>query len=242
MMKQLVLLTILLFSIQMAVGNPQERLLRDLASRVPDYNNLIRPVENASDVVKVDLNMMIYHIRRTQKASSDLEALVYASMNWKDENLAWDPKSYGGIKEARIPKTWIWKPDFRFFKADSDLAGEQQDTNLAVVFSDGKITIVNSLYMPFICAQLGGKNPRFNCTQDVGSWTYKKAEVDISVSDYGNQELVPDSDWILEKFTQAKVEKSYPGVPDVYVSAHYNMIASQKNGKPSKPRRNSNKL
>ena len=40
---------------------------------------------------------------------------LFATQDWIDENLKWNPEEYGNVKDVRIPPNRIWKPDILLY-------------------------------------------------------------------------------------------------------------------------------
>uniref|UniRef100_A0A1B0DA06 Neurotransmitter-gated ion-channel ligand-binding domain-containing protein n=1 Tax=Phlebotomus papatasi TaxID=29031 RepID=A0A1B0DA06_PHLPP len=75
-------------------GNPDaKRLYDDLLS---NYNKLVRPVVNTSDVLKVCIKLKLSQL---------------IDVSWYDYKLRWEPKEYGGVQMLHVPSDHIWRPD-----------------------------------------------------------------------------------------------------------------------------------
>lgn len=50
-----------------------------------------------------------------------LTSETWFRMEWTDEYLAWDPNTYGGLKELHFGSDEIWKPDINIWNSAESL-------------------------------------------------------------------------------------------------------------------------
>ena len=89
-------------------GPHEKRLIRDLFR---DYEKLERPAANESSAVDVKHGLTLQSILDLDIEDGILNTLIWQSLEWKDDNLKWDPLEYGNVNDIRVPAEDIWIPD-----------------------------------------------------------------------------------------------------------------------------------
>ncbi|CAG9795064.1 unnamed protein product [Diatraea saccharalis] len=87
-------------------GNPDaKRLYDDLLS---NYNKLVRPVVNTTDVLRVCIKLKLSQLI---DVVSIMTTNLWVEQSWYDYKLRWEPKEYGGVHMLHVPSDHIWRPD-----------------------------------------------------------------------------------------------------------------------------------
>ncbi|XP_044316652.1 acetylcholine receptor subunit alpha-like isoform X1 [Drosophila rhopaloa] len=90
-------------------GNPDaKRLYDDLLS---NYNKLVRPVVNTTDVLKVCIKLKLSQLIDVNLKNQIMTTNLWVEQSWYDYKLRWEPKEYGGVHMLHVPSDHIWRPD-----------------------------------------------------------------------------------------------------------------------------------
>ncbi|EZA61773.1 Acetylcholine receptor subunit alpha-like protein [Ooceraea biroi] len=90
-------------------GNPDaKRLYDDLLS---NYNKLVRPVVNTSDVLRVCIKLKLSQLIDVNLKNQIMTTNLWVEQSWYDYKLRWEPKEYGGVHMLHVPSDHIWRPD-----------------------------------------------------------------------------------------------------------------------------------
>uniref|UniRef100_A0A1B0CM19 Acetylcholine receptor n=2 Tax=Lutzomyia longipalpis TaxID=7200 RepID=A0A1B0CM19_LUTLO len=94
-------------------GNPDaKRLYDDLLS---NYNKLVRPVVNTSDVLKVCIKLKLSQLIDVNLKNQIMTTNLWVEQSWYDYKLRWEPKEYGGVQMLHVPSDHIWRPDISWY-------------------------------------------------------------------------------------------------------------------------------
>ncbi|KAI8434510.1 hypothetical protein MSG28_012514 [Choristoneura fumiferana] len=138
-----------------------------------NYNRLIRPVTNVSDILTVRLGLKL----------SQLMEVNLKNQKWFDYKLQWNPDDYGGVEMLYVPSEHIWLPDIVLYnnwdgnyevtlmtKATLKYTGEVNWKPPAIYKSSCEINVE---YFPF---------DEQTCFMKFGSWTYSGAQISLCIS------------------------------------------------------------
>ena len=75
-----------------------------------DYNKNVRPRNNNNQPTDVHLYMTLRSVTKLDELSGILTSGWIMQVSWIDDNLTWDPISYGNITDIGIDKSSIWSP------------------------------------------------------------------------------------------------------------------------------------
>ena len=75
-----------------------------------DYNKNVRPRNTNDQPTDVHLYMTLRSVTKLDELSGILTSGWIMQVNWMDNNLTWDPISYGNITDIGIDKSSIWSP------------------------------------------------------------------------------------------------------------------------------------
>ncbi|KAI3382357.1 hypothetical protein SNEBB_006713 [Seison nebaliae] len=158
--------------------NEHTRLLYD--NLLTNYNRLIRPVLNTSEVLKVSLGLRLTQILDVDERNQIMTTNVWLQQKWFDYKLQWDPEKYGGVDALYVPSTKIWLPDIVLYN-NADGNYEVTLMTKATLKPNGEVIweppaiyksscTINVEFFPFDSQK---------CTMKFGSWTYDGSEVDL---------------------------------------------------------------
>jgi len=173
-------------------GNPDaKRLYDDLLS---NYNKLVRPVSNVTEVVTVQLKLKLSQLIAVNLKNQIMTTNLWVEQYWKDYKLQWDPEEYGGVKMLHVPSDHIWRPDIVLYnnadgnfevtlatKATLHSTGEVEWRPPAIYHSSCEMDVE---YFPF---------DEQTCVMKFGSWTYDGFQVDLRHKDESTDVQVTSS-------------------------------------------------
>jgi hypothetical protein len=188
------------------------------------YHKLIRPLEDQSRAVHVNISLILTAMNGLDTVSGELTTTGALMCTWKDDHLGWDPMTNGGIHSVVVPQYSIWKPVVVVGNPTRQIIafGHDQDEFLyARVTHDGTVTwnpsgvihtacSVDVTYFPFDI-QI--------CSVWFAPWGYPSTEVYLNPS-HANMNLTfleTNSEWIV------KEASSFQGVLSATSQAGYNM-------------------
>ena len=91
----------------------EERLIVDLFR---GYNSLIRPVPSSnSSTLIVSFSLAMILLINVDEKNQIMQTNVWLTMTWRDYQMEWDPRRYGGITTIRVPPDKVWLPDIVLF-------------------------------------------------------------------------------------------------------------------------------
>ncbi|GFG29573.1 hypothetical protein Cfor_05304, partial [Coptotermes formosanus] len=166
-------------------GNPDaKRLYDDLLS---NYNKLVRPVVNTSDVLRVCIKLKLSQLIDVNLKNQIMTTNLWVEQSWYDYKLRWEPKEYGGVKMLHVPSDHIWRPDIVLYN-NADGNFEVTLATKATIYHQGLVEWkppaiykssceIDVEYFPF---------DEQTCVLKFGSWTYdgfKTNDADVMVAD-----------------------------------------------------------
>ncbi|XP_058982838.1 acetylcholine receptor subunit alpha-like isoform X3 [Musca domestica] len=159
-------------------GNPDaKRLYDDLLS---NYNKLVRPVVNTTDVLKVCIKLKLSQLIDVNLKNQIMTTNLWVEQSWYDYKLRWEPKEYGGVHMLHVPSDHIWRPDIVLYN-NADGNFEVTLATKATIYSEGLVEWkppaiykssceIDVEYFPF---------DEQTCVLKFGSWTYDGFKVDL---------------------------------------------------------------
>ncbi|KAK6194928.1 hypothetical protein SNE40_000458 [Patella caerulea] len=75
------------------------------------YNKNVRPVNNATDVLKIHIYFSLVYIHELLEKEQILVSFGYIDLRWQDDSLSWDASAYGHIESLVVPQSDVWRPD-----------------------------------------------------------------------------------------------------------------------------------
>ncbi|XP_043948637.1 acetylcholine receptor subunit alpha-like isoform X6 [Drosophila biarmipes] len=197
-------------------GNPDaKRLYDDLLS---NYNKLVRPVVNTTDVLKVCIKLKLSQLIDVNLKNQIMTTNLWVEQSWYDYKLRWEPKEYGGVHMLHVPSDHIWRPDIVLYN-NADGNFEVTLATKATIYSEGLVEWkppaiykssceIDVEYFPF---------DEQTCVLKFGSWTYDGFKVDLRHMDEQQGSNVVDVGVDLSEFYMS-VEWDILEVPAVRTS------------------------
>ncbi|XP_070543396.1 neuronal acetylcholine receptor subunit alpha-3-like [Ptychodera flava] len=164
-----------------AGAEPEERLFGELFK---NYNRLIRPVRNVTDLLTVELSLTMSQLIDVNEKDQIMTANVWLKQQWYDYRLSWDPIKYENLSILRVPSQMLWLPDIVLFN-NADGNYEVTLMTKALLYPNGLVywlppaiykssCNIDVQYFPF---------DEQKCIMKYGSWTYDGYLVDVVLSE-----------------------------------------------------------
>ncbi|XP_018795502.1 PREDICTED: acetylcholine receptor subunit alpha-like isoform X2 [Bactrocera latifrons] len=219
-------------------GNPDaKRLYDDLLS---NYNKLVRPVVNTTDVLKVCIKLKLSQLIDVNLKNQIMTTNLWVEQSWYDYKLRWEPKEYGGVHMLHVPSDHIWRPDIVLYN-NADGNFEVTLATKATIYSEGLVEWkppaiykssceIDVEYFPF---------DEQTCVLKFGSWTYDGFKVDLRHMDeqQGNNivdvgvdlsEFYMSVEWDILEVPAVRNEKFYTCCDEPYLDITFNITMRRK--------------
>ncbi|XP_043475986.1 acetylcholine receptor subunit alpha-like [Leptopilina heterotoma] len=219
-------------------GNPDaKRLYDDLLS---NYNKLVRPVVNTSDVLRVCIKLKLSQLIDVNLKNQIMTTNLWVEQSWYDYKLRWEPKEYGGVHMLHVPSDHIWRPDIVLYN-NADGNFEVTLATKATIYHEGLVEWkppaiykssceIDVEYFPF---------DEQTCVLKFGSWTYDGFKVDLrhmdeksgsNVVDVGVDlsEFYMSVEWDILEVPAVRNEKFYTCCDEPYLDITFNITMRRK--------------
>ncbi|XP_011688669.1 PREDICTED: acetylcholine receptor subunit alpha-like isoform X2 [Wasmannia auropunctata] len=219
-------------------GNPDaKRLYDDLLS---NYNKLVRPVVNTSDVLRVCIKLKLSQLIDVNLKNQIMTTNLWVEQSWYDYKLRWEPKEYGGVSMLHVPSDHIWRPDIVLYN-NADGNFEVTLATKATIYHQGLVEWkppaiykssceIDVEYFPF---------DEQTCVLKFGSWTYDGFKVDLrhmdeksgsNVVDVGVDlsEFYMSVEWDILEVPAVRNEKFYTCCDEPYLDITFNITMRRK--------------
>ncbi|XP_043257912.1 nicotinic acetylcholine receptor alpha4 isoform X2 [Colletes latitarsis] len=219
-------------------GNPDaKRLYDDLLS---NYNKLVRPVVNTSDVLRVCIKLKLSQLIDVNLKNQIMTTNLWVEQSWHDYKLRWEPKEYGGVHMLHVPSDHIWRPDIVLYN-NADGNFEVTLATKATIYHQGLVEWkppaiykssceIDVEYFPF---------DEQTCVLKFGSWTYDGFKVDLRHMDEKSKSNVVDVgvdlsefymsvEWDILEVPAVRNEKFYTCCDEPYLDITFNITMRRK--------------
>ncbi|XP_051173515.1 acetylcholine receptor subunit alpha-like isoform X2 [Leptopilina boulardi] len=219
-------------------GNPDaKRLYDDLLS---NYNKLVRPVVNTSDVLRVCIKLKLSQLIDVNLKNQIMTTNLWVEQSWYDYKLRWEPKEYGGVHMLHVPSDHIWRPDIVLYN-NADGNYEVTLMTKATVYFSGLVVwqppavyksscTIDVEFFPYDIQ---------TCVLKLGSWTYDGFKVDLrhmdeksgsNVVDVGVDlsEFYMSVEWDILEVPAVRNEKFYTCCDEPYLDITFNITMRRK--------------
>ncbi|XP_043247148.1 acetylcholine receptor subunit alpha-like [Amphibalanus amphitrite] len=234
-----VVLAVLCVGIERAqAGNPDaKRLYDDLLS---NYNKLVRPVKNTTDVLTVYIKLKLSQLIDVNLKNQIMTTNLWVEQRWHDYKLTWEPAEYGNVQVLHVPSDHIWRPDIVLYN-NADGNFEVTLTTKAKLNFNGLVVwvppaiyksscLIDVEYFPF---------DEQTCVMKFGSWTYDGFQVDLRHTDEstGNDlvevgidlsEFYKSVEWDILDVPAIRHEKFYTCCDEPYLDITFNITMRRK--------------
>ncbi|XP_043257913.1 nicotinic acetylcholine receptor alpha4 isoform X3 [Colletes latitarsis] len=219
-------------------GNPDaKRLYDDLLS---NYNKLVRPVVNTSDVLRVCIKLKLSQLIDVNLKNQIMTTNLWVEQSWHDYKLRWEPKEYGGVHMLHVPSDHIWRPDIVLYN-NADGNYEVTLMTKATVYYSGLVVWQPPAVYKSSCSIDVEFFPYDvqTCVLKLGSWTYDGFKVDLRHMDEKSKSNVVDVgvdlsefymsvEWDILEVPAVRNEKFYTCCDEPYLDITFNITMRRK--------------
>ncbi|XP_023314389.1 acetylcholine receptor subunit alpha-like isoform X4 [Trichogramma pretiosum] len=219
-------------------GNPDaKRLYDDLLS---NYNKLVRPVVNTSDVLRVCIKLKLSQLIDVNLKNQIMTTNLWVEQSWYDYKLRWEPKEYGGVHMLHVPSDHIWRPDIVLYN-NADGNYEVTLMTKATVYHSGLVVWQPPAVYKSSCSIDVEFFPYDvqTCVLKLGSWTYDGFKVDLrhmdektgsNIVDVGVDlsEFYMSVEWDILEVPAVRNEKFYTCCDEPYLDITFNITMRRK--------------
>ncbi|XP_050343904.1 acetylcholine receptor subunit alpha-like isoform X1 [Nymphalis io] len=221
-----------------AAGNPDaKRLYDDLLS---NYNKLVRPVVNTTDVLRVCIKLKLSQLIDVNLKNQIMTTNLWVEQSWYDYKLRWEPREYGGVHMLHVPSDHIWRPDIVLYN-NADGNFEVTLATKATIYHQGLVEWkppaiykssceIDVEYFPF---------DEQTCVLKFGSWTYDGFKVDLRHMDEQSgsnvvsvgvdlSEFYMSVEWDILEVPAVRNEKFYTCCDEPYLDITFNITMRRK--------------
>ena len=177
-----------LFSCSGVLANTNGTLSEtDLLTKLFDngYKPDVRPRRNLSETVDIHMDIFVMSVDKIDEKRQTFTIRAFMEVTWRDDFLAWQPATYGGVQTINVPNKNIWLPDLALLDVYDSLTDLGQEDGRAVIDSNGTVII-----WPYKMYTVGCKIRirRFpfdvqTCVLDFLSWTNPISTLNLMTSD-----------------------------------------------------------
>ncbi|KAM4715250.1 5-hydroxytryptamine receptor 3A-like [Anableps anableps] len=163
---------------------------------------LTRPVLDHTHITVVKLDIIVYAILAVVEKTQTFVPFIWASMQWNNEHISWDPAQFCGITQISVPKDLLWKPDlFIYEMIEKD--DSPRNPNILVTF-DGTVIAGDDIRVVSTCKMDVHKFPfdTQECSISIGSAVHCEKEMQIlpssnssRVTQFSQQIMKTQGEW-----------------------------------------------
>ncbi|CAG9559776.1 unnamed protein product [Danaus chrysippus] len=221
-----------------AAGNPDaKRLYDDLLS---NYNKLVRPVVNNTDVLRVCIKLKLSQLIDVNLKNQIMTTNLWVEQSWYDYKLRWEPREYGGVHMLHVPSDHIWRPDIVLYN-NADGNYEVTLMTKATVYHNGMVVWQPPAVYKSSCSIDVEFFPYDvqTCVLKLGSWTYDGFKVDLRHMDeqagsnvvsmgVDLSEFYMSVEWDILEVPAVRNEKFYTCCDEPYLDITFNITLRRK--------------
>ncbi|KAK3091433.1 hypothetical protein FSP39_019854 [Pinctada imbricata] len=233
------LLTMVLWSLCLALPEIAElsiekQLIRELLEAYKNRGVLGRPVTNYTEIIEIKYGLSLIQILDLDERNQVLSTNVWATYNWKDIYMRWDPQKYGNITKIRVPSDSIWKPDMKLYNYADERREEKRDAYL-VIEHDGSVIWIPQAIFKSSCA-IDIMHFPFDvqtCKMKFGTWTHDGTLIDLGLyfdveTGFDMTEYVPSNEWDIVSSSAKKNVIVYACCPEPFIDLTFTLEIKRK--------------
>ncbi|XP_033745064.1 acetylcholine receptor subunit alpha-like [Pecten maximus] len=155
-------------------------LLQDLFQ---NYSKDIRPVEDQSKPVTVNIDLDIVSINDFDEVAGSISVVAILYISWNDESLVWNSTSYGKTKSLTLPQSIVWVPEmFLCNPADAFRPITGENFNV-LLMANGDVTWTPGTLLTATCTPDVYRYPfdQQTCTLQLSPWGYSNQQVKLKI-------------------------------------------------------------
>ncbi|XP_071145350.1 acetylcholine receptor subunit alpha-1-B-like [Mytilus edulis] len=193
---------ILLYDVQCQSKSNIKQLYSDVFS---NYQKSIVPNSDFSSPLNITVRIFLITITRFQEVDQTLDLAAGLSASWIDEDLSWNPSSYGNAQDIVVPLTDVWTPKFLLVNSVATyepLGGD--NANFATLENTGEVAIFVSDVLSSKCTTNIYKFPFDSQTCYLRFFVLSMSSKTVTLNPASNPVqlsfFTPNSDWSLQSY------------------------------------------
>ena len=103
-----------------------------------DYNKYIRPVENDTDTLYVEIKFHLGAIQEFDEVRETLTMVGLFGLSWTDVNMKWDPANFSDIRTLFVSYNDVWVPEIVILNPAERVNSLGQDWQVIRYFWNGR--------------------------------------------------------------------------------------------------------
>ena len=173
-----------------------------------NYNKLIRPLKNMSDIVYVDAYIDLMNIQDFDLIYGCIKIEAYLTLNWQDEILPWNTTLYN-ITQLTVSNGEIWVPNVGFYNIQSDVPSK--DFPPVILRNDGSVEKWISLNFKIKCNVNAYAFPfdKHSCQVDMYFDDYNIYKVKLRIISCSSKKSFDESNWKITMLCFADSRYNY---------------------------------
>ncbi|CAM9321256.1 unnamed protein product [Lampetra planeri] len=219
----LLVLTVCASTVRVSLQGPSEQRLYGYLMK--NYNKLVRPVFNESEVLTVKLGINLMQILDVDEKNQVLTTNIWLQLSWDDAALRWDPAEYDGLDSVRLPHHLIWRPDILLYNSvDAQFDGTFHTKTL--ITSSGTCTYIPPGILKSTC-YIDVRWFPFDiqrCELKFGSWTYGGWSVDLQLGNIDLSSYTANGEWDLLEVPGQRNERMYECCLEPYPDVTFTIV------------------
>ena len=151
------------------------------------YNKYVRPINNQSEPLQIDIDLILTSINKVDEVAQTLSTTGYIWLSWFDDGLKWDPSDYNDTNYIIVSQKEVWKPDLALDNGVNKINQLGNDFINVYVESDGLVTWypsevfetqcqIDITYFPFDTQR---------CDIMFTLWVYSVSDIELKVIEEG---------------------------------------------------------
>ncbi|XP_046555610.1 5-hydroxytryptamine receptor 3A-like [Haliotis rubra] len=197
----------LLYAISVCDGANYTDLQRLHDSLLTYYRPNLRPVNDSSRTVLVNMDIAVFNIVTLDLTSESLVTWLELVVTWTDERLTWNADQYTDVRAINFPRRKLWVSDVHVLNAhrSEDILGDADNT--LQVYPDGKVQWFIDLETRTPCPVSLTRFPFDKHTCSVTLTTAYHGEVDVNISDvtFTDEKAIKTGEWMLTTSSAKRV-------------------------------------
>ncbi|KAL2094911.1 hypothetical protein ACEWY4_009630 [Coilia grayii] len=234
-----VAVAILVLTGQAVSGNQEAQLLKEIFGK---YNKNIRPAQNPTDKVEVQVKLTLTNLISLNEKSETLTTSVWIELQWTDYRLAWNSTEHHGITVIRVPYSMVWLPDIGLENNIDGKFDVAYNANVLIDSTGYMYWLPPAIYRSTCAIEITFFPFDYqNCTMVFRSQTYSASEVDLMLAsdDVTSQPIewvvidpeafTENGEWaIRHKPARKIINKKYTPDDLEYQEIYFNLIIQRK--------------
>ncbi|XP_033745054.1 neuronal acetylcholine receptor subunit alpha-6-like [Pecten maximus] len=155
-------------------------LLQDLFQ---NYSKDIRPVEDQSKPITVNIDLDIVSINDFDDVAGTISMVVILYISWNDESLVWNSTSFGNTTSLTFPQSKLWIPEMFLCNPADSLQPISNKHFKVSLSSNGDVTWTPGALLTATCTPNVYRYPfdQQTCQLQLSPWGYSSQQVKLKI-------------------------------------------------------------